>query len=425
LVIGGSVGGLFAAHLLRRAGWDATVFERATGDLGDRGTGIGTREPLFAVLRRAGVPIDARIGIDVRSRIDLDRSGDIAYELPLTSVTSSWARIYRPLKAALPPQCYRAYARLVGIEQNDHRITATFADGTCLRGDLLIGADGLHSIVRTQFLPLLQPNYTGYVAWRGVGDPTTIPPPMHDLLFHHMVFAFPEGSMLLSVPMPGDVAQGGTRACHYVWFQPADDAALADWCTDSTGRRHGRSIPPPLIRPQLVRAVKARAAAELAPPLALMITQTAQPLLQPIFDLESPQIVFGRVALLGDAAFVARPHVATGVMKAALDAESLTDALAASGEDIDAALARYEHARREYGQSLVWRGRHIGAQLEAHFATGPESEARVRAKRIATIMHEYGAAAASPQKGRPRRRAKSTPRLPARRRNCAGRCAGC
>ncbi len=391
LVIGGSVGGLFAANLLRTIGWDVTVCERAAGDLGDRGTGIGTRDPLFTVLRRAGVAADAGIGVDVPSRICLDRSGDIAFELPLASVTSSWARIYCPLKAALPPQRYRAGARLIGIEQDDGRVTASFADGTRLRGDLLIGADGLHSSARTQFLPSVQPNYAGYAAWRGVADPTTIPPPVHELLFHHMIFAFPEGSMLLSVPMPRDDAQGGKRACHYVWFQQADDAALADWCTDGTGRHHGRSIPPHLIRPELVRALKVRAAATLAPSLALMITQTAQPLLQPIFDLESPAIVFGRVALLGDAAFVARPHVATGVMKAALDAQALADALAASGDDIDAALARYERARREYGQSLVARGRHIGAQLEAHFATGPESDARVCAKRIETIMHEYGA----------------------------------
>ena len=61
---------------------------------------------------------------------------------------------------------------------------------------------------------------------------------------------------------------------------------------------------------------------------------TAQIILQPIFDLESPRIAFGRVALVGDAAFVARPHVATGVMKAAIDAESLAEALAGSGGDV-------------------------------------------------------------------------------------------
>jgi 2-polyprenyl-6-methoxyphenol hydroxylase-like FAD-dependent oxidoreductase len=67
------------------------------------------------------------------------------------------------------------------------------------------------------------------------------------------------------------------------------------------------------------------------------------------------------VALVGDAAFVARPHVATGVMKAAIDAESLAGALAISGGGVPAALKRYDHERQPYGAALVTRGRHIGA----------------------------------------------------------------
>jgi 2-polyprenyl-6-methoxyphenol hydroxylase-like FAD-dependent oxidoreductase len=95
-------------------------------------------------------------------------------------------------------------------------------------------------------------------------------------------------------------------------------------------------------------------------------------------------MVFGRVALIGDAAFVARPHVATGVMKAAIDAQSLADALAASGSDVATALARYDGERRPYGAWLVARGRHIGGYFEAR-----DVEPR---RRIETLMREYGAA---------------------------------
>lgn len=112
LVIGGSVGGLLAANLLRTIGWDATVFERAEGDLGDRGTGIGTRQELFDVLAQAGVRRDASIGADVRSRLCLDRAGKIVHEVPIRAVTSAWARIYRPLKTTLPAQNYHAGALL-------------------------------------------------------------------------------------------------------------------------------------------------------------------------------------------------------------------------------------------------------------------------------------------------------------------------
>jgi 2-polyprenyl-6-methoxyphenol hydroxylase-like FAD-dependent oxidoreductase len=185
--------------------------------------------------------------------------------------------------------------------------------------------------------------------------------------------------------MPAD--DDGGRACHFVWFRPVDEANLAALCTDAGGRSHGVSIPPPLIRPEVIREVKATAQAELAPQFAALVTGTPQPILQPIFDLESPRLVFGRVALSGDAAFVARPHVATGVMKAALDAQCLTDALA--GDDhLHDALADYEDKRSRFGQWLVERGRHIGTLLAAQ----PEGDASTRNRYIDRIMREYGAA---------------------------------
>ena len=134
----------------------------------------------------------------------------------------------------------------------------------------------------------------------------------------------------------------------------------------------------------MIAALKQDAAALLAPQLAALVNATAQIILQPIFELESPRIAFGRVALVGDAAFVARPHVATGVMKAAIDAESLADALAGSGGDVAAALERYNDERQPYGAALVARGRHIGAYFAARGGD--------RQQRIETLMREYGAA---------------------------------
>jgi 2-polyprenyl-6-methoxyphenol hydroxylase-like FAD-dependent oxidoreductase len=75
LIIVGSIGGLLTANLLRRGGWEVTVFERAAGDLSDRGAGIGTRDALFAALQRAGMNLDASIGVAARSRLGIDRTG--------------------------------------------------------------------------------------------------------------------------------------------------------------------------------------------------------------------------------------------------------------------------------------------------------------------------------------------------------------
>ncbi|MEY4598097.1 MAG: hypothetical protein RLZZ445_894, partial [Pseudomonadota bacterium] len=75
LVIGGSLGGLFAANLLHRQGWDVQVYEQSTEPLAGRGAGIITHPDLFAALERIGIPIDESIGVDIEGRVAFDRNG--------------------------------------------------------------------------------------------------------------------------------------------------------------------------------------------------------------------------------------------------------------------------------------------------------------------------------------------------------------
>lgn len=383
LVIGGSVGGLFAAHLLRAAGFDVLVCERVAGDLGDRGAGIGTREELFAVMRRIGLPAETLHGVAVRGRIGLAADGGVIHGAPVPAVTSAWSRIWRPLRRALPDDCYAAGQKLTRLEQAGDQVTAEFADGMRDAADLLVAADGLHSTVRQQLLPEIEPRYAGYVAWRGVVRERNAAPAVRDLLFEHMLFGCPDGELMLSIPMPGTAEAADERCCHFVWFRTVDQDTLADLCTDAAGRRHGLSIPPPLIREELLAGLRRDAQALLAPQLASLVSATEQIILQPIFDLESPRMAFGRVALLGEAAFVARPHVASGVMKAAIDAETLANALAAD-RDVAAALQRYNAERQPYGTWLVARGRRIGEHVTAH---GRDARARIE-----VLVHQYGSA---------------------------------
>ncbi len=161
LIIGGSLGGLIAAHLLRSVGWDAVVFERNTVDLPSRGAGIGTHSHLIEVLRRIGIPFDDSMGVRVRHVICLARDGTVVLEKPTERLMSGWARLYHSLRGPLPPECYRLGCALDRVEQGHDGVTAVFADGAQERGDLLVGADGFRSTVRSQFLPELQPLVCG------------------------------------------------------------------------------------------------------------------------------------------------------------------------------------------------------------------------------------------------------------------------
>jgi len=391
LVIGGSLGGLIAAHLLRSIGWDAVVYERNAKDLISRGAGLGTHQHLIDILRRVGIAFDDSMGVHVSKVLCLDRAGRVVLEKETVRVMSGWARLYRSLREALPAECYRLGHGLVRVEEAADGVTAVFADGTRARGDLLVGADGIRSTVRAQYLPEAQPVYAGYVAWRAMLDERDVPAVSKDA-FECYTFCLPEGEQCLGYPVPGrdnDTA-AGRRAYNIVWYRPTDPATtLVDLCTDAAGRQHGMAIPPPLIRPEIIAGIKATARATVAPQIAEIFARS-EPFFQPIFDLESRQIAFGapvpRVALLGDAAFVARPHIGAGVTKAALDAASLADALLAHGDDLAAALARYDREQTRFGRGLVELSREEGAYISAQLKPAHERRGAELPRDIHSLM---------------------------------------
>ena len=367
LVVGGSIGGLFAAQFLRQAGWDVAIFERSAGDLADRGAGLNTSAELFDAMRAIGAPVSANLSFHVRSSAWLRQDDTIGVEIPRGWHGSTWGTIYRPLRTSFPSALYHTGKAAERVGQSGDGVVAFFADGTREHGDLLIAADGVYSTVRKQFLPDLAPTPSGYVAWRGILDEKNLPPEAQALLLERSAFSFPEGELVVSLPVPGadNDLRPGHRRYYFIWYRPApldDQRALF---TDATGKHHGLSIPPPLIRAEFIAAMKAAARQVLPPVMGEIASRVAQPLLQSISDLEAPRMVFGRVALLGDSAFVARPHVAAGTTKAALDARGLAAALNAHNGDIDTALAQYESERLAFGRAIIAHARYLGAYLEA------------------------------------------------------------
>lgn len=380
IIVGGSLGGLFAANILHRAGHDVVVLEKSVDSLDGRGAGIVTHAPLVTALQRAGATVDERFGVAVTSRVALDASGNCSAHLALPQVLTSWSRLYQMLREVLPAACHHAGTTVAQVHEDDDRVHAHCHDGRVFSGDLLIASDGLRSVIRSQFAPDAVALYAGYVGWRGVCEENLLSRFTRDSIFDCFGFGMPDGEQLIGYPVAGahNSTAPGQRRFNFVWYRPAHDAAaLQALLTDADGRHYPLGVPPNKVDWRQVAAMRVAARELLAPQFAEIIEKTAQPFLQPIFDVASERIAFGRVVLMGDAAFVARPHVGMGVTKAAQDAMVLADSIARCGATPDAAKA-YQALRLPAGQAIVARGRQLGSYMErCHLSDLPRDEMQV------------------------------------------------
>jgi 2-polyprenyl-6-methoxyphenol hydroxylase-like FAD-dependent oxidoreductase len=364
IVIGGSLGGLFAGCNLLRAGWDVVLLERTAERLEGRGAGLGVHPSMIQGLLAAGAKVDRTVGVAIAGRRAFDPKGHIIGELPMPQFCTSWARLYSMLSAAFPEEKIRRGSAVTALDTEPGAVAVRLADGSRVTGDLIVAADGLRSTARREIFPDTEMTYAGYIAWRGMVDEAALPPEIHASLFDCFGWGLLEGEHILGYPVPGagDDLTPGRRRYSFVWYRPTSASALVAMQTDREGRSHPDGIPPHLVRPEVLAAFRKEADALLPPVWAGMVRVCSSLIFQPIGDLESPAMAKGRAAFVGDAAFLARPHVGKGAIKAGHDAMALAEAL--RGDDIDEGLAQYDRARRPTSSAIVAESRRLGAYLE-------------------------------------------------------------
>lgn len=374
VIAGGSVGGLLIGNMLIRQGWQVDIFERAGGGLEARGAGIAGHVELTAVLQAIGVTNDRPVGIDVSGRIAFDCFGRELARVDYPQYLTSWNLIFNLLHSAFPTEHYHLGVELLDIYQSDEGAVAVLSNGQSIAADVVIGADGIRSRVRELLAPEIVPAYGGYVAWRGVIDEADLSPRFMTETFDKYSFCFPPGGQFIGYPLSGQDGSvaPGRRRYNFLWYRHvAEGNDLDGLLTDDSGQLHAFSIPPPLIRKAPIEVMQRDGLRDLPPQFAEVVQRAERHLLQPIYDVESRRMAFGHVALMGDAAFVCRPHVGIGVLKAAQDAAALAQSLR-DCRSVPDALARYEQGRLQPNIDAVEFGRHLGAFIERGLA-GPAS----------------------------------------------------
>lgn len=375
-IIGGSIGGLFAAAALRTRGWEVQVYERSDVPLAGRGAGIVTHDVLNAALAEVGADL-SDLGVAVARRVAFDRDSQPVQEMGMPQVVTSWDRVFQMLRALIPDADYIHGRQVTGYVQGANAARVTFAEGPDVEADVIIGADGFRSAIRAQMQPSVQPIYSGYVVWRAVADEAALDPELAAQFFDVFGFYLPRGMQVIGYPIAGvgNDLRPGHRRYNLVWYKPTDPAELDDCLTDAEGRRHAISIPPPLVRPDVIARVTGFAQDHLPAVFAEVLRAAGQPFLAPIYDHVSDGFAQGRVAVSGDAACVARPHVGMGVTKAAQDALALARHLDGA-RDVEGALAAYSADRVPAARMALNRSRRLGSYMvEGAEGTNPDGRA--------------------------------------------------
>jgi len=364
IVIGGSIAGLFVGAFLRRIGWEVDVYERSSIELIGRGVGIfAAHLELFEALDKCGAgTVD--IGVIVYKRITFDRKGDVIAEKPLLQIVTSWDRLRQVLLKAIDRQRYHFGHVFERVEQNGNGVQVHFANGRSERADLLVGCDGFRSSVRARLAPDVLPIYSGYYLWRGAPNESDLSPETRRTMFPYFSFFQDDQLQSLGYPIAGadDELRIGHRRYNFAWYRVANAATLKQMCRDDHGHEYEFGVPPPLVRKDLVVQMRAEAEALLPPQYLDCLQHIDHPFFTPVYDFCSPSLVFGRVALVGDAASTPRPHLGFGVSKAGAEAQALADALS-NYDDIDRALSAYNAVRQPLSERIVLHGRKLGMQL--------------------------------------------------------------
>lgn len=367
VVVGGSIGGLTAALLLRKLGFEVDVFERTPTPLDNRGGGLVLQPIMMKWFDGHSTRRIEELSTEATRLRYLGPRDEVLYEGPFEWRCTSWGTVYRALLSDFGTEHYHLGEFCAGFSQDPDQVELRFVTGRVERADLVVFADGITSTGRRRLYPTVQRRYSGYVGWRGTVREDVLSDRARTLLADSITYSVAPNTHAVMYTIPGmdGELEHGRRLLNYVWYRNvAEGPELHELTTDTKGFEAPVSMHPGSVQQRYVDEMREAAARQLAPAVAEVIMRTEQPYLQVVSDIRIPRMAHGRIAVIGDAAFAVRPHPAAGSAKAAADAWTLYEHLQAQPASIAEALAAWEPAQLELGNRLLDRASAMGTRSQ-------------------------------------------------------------
>jgi 2-polyprenyl-6-methoxyphenol hydroxylase-like FAD-dependent oxidoreductase len=360
-VVGGSLTGLAAGILLQKIGWEVDIFERSPQNLSDRGAGIVMQDETLELLRLCGAKGDTDVGVTLTYRKYLNANGSVASSDRMPQLMTSWGLLYAWFERSFPAKNYHLGHEFDSVRQGNSSVTSHFKGGMETEADLLVAADGFRSSIRGLLLPEIQPKYAGYVAWRGVVPEGELSADVLKVFDDNFTFFRMPESHILCYLIPSETGEMGVgqRRLNWVWYWNRTGAELEPLLTDANGLRRTYAIPPGALHPEQESRQREIAERVLPPAFKELLRATKEPFVQAIMDLACPQLVFNRTILMGDAAFVIRPHTAASTSKGIANAFALVGEMTGK-QELSESLDHWQRSELNRGQRLMSYGQGLG-----------------------------------------------------------------
>jgi 2-polyprenyl-6-methoxyphenol hydroxylase-like FAD-dependent oxidoreductase len=353
-IVGGSVAGLSLTWALHRRGMDATVFERSTGLLAHQGAGVMLGASLVQSLQLTNTR-------PVTRRYYLGTEGQVLWEQSVEKYAASWGDVYGVLRRHTADAVIHENCPVGDVESNPPRLRSLRRGQD--RFDLIVGADGIGSVVRALLDPDFAPRYLGYVAVRGLVPraqlPRGMPASIDDLFDNAMAKLVMDGEHATLYALPESA-----EPLNWMWYVNVPERGLPRLLTDRNGQRHRWSLPPGTLHAGIENELRAIAASRLPVWMNSLVATTETLFLQPIFSGMVKRTLGPGVVLVGDAAHLAVPHVGAGVALAVEDSFTLAELIATGGDDREARLDAWARSRQAAATTRLAFAIRLGQSLQ-------------------------------------------------------------